>query len=31
MNEIDQLRLVHPGWRDLVEVLVVAWALYRVL
>ena len=31
MNELDQLRLVHPGWRDLVEVVVVAWALYRVL
>jgi diadenylate cyclase len=31
MNELDQLRLVHPGWRDLVEVLVAAYALYRVL
>ena len=31
MNELAQLRLVHPGWRDLVEVVVVAYALYRVL
>ena len=31
MNELAQLRLLHPGWRDLVEVLVVAYALYRVL
>jgi diadenylate cyclase len=27
----EQLRLVHPGWRDVVEVLVVAYALYRLL
>ena len=31
MNELAQLRLLHPGWRDLVEVLIVAYALYRVL
>ena len=31
MNELEQLRLLHPGWRDAVEVLVVAYALYRVL
>lgn len=31
MNELAQLRLLNPGWRDLVEVLVVAYALYRVL
>jgi diadenylate cyclase len=31
MSELAQLRLLHPGWRDLVEVLVVAYALYRVL
>jgi diadenylate cyclase len=27
----EQLRLVHLGWRDVVEVLVVAYALYRLL
>jgi diadenylate cyclase len=26
-----QLRLLHPGWRDLVEIALVAYALYRVL
>ena len=31
MNELAQLRALQPGWRDLVEVLVVAYALYRVL
>jgi len=31
MNELAQLRLLHPGWRDLVEIIVVAYALYRVL
>ena len=31
MNGFAQLRLLHPGWRDLVEVLIVAYALYRVL
>jgi len=31
MNELAQLRLLHPGWRDVVEVFVVAYALYRVL
>src|SRR5215211_9257942 len=31
MSELAQLRLLHPGWRDLVEVLIVAYALYRVL
>jgi diadenylate cyclase len=31
MNELAQLRLLHPGWRDVVEVLIVAYALYRVL
>ncbi|HTK47102.1 MAG TPA: diadenylate cyclase CdaA [Gemmatimonadaceae bacterium] len=31
MNELAQLRLLHPGWRDVVEVVVVAYALYRVL
>lgn len=31
MTELAQLRLLHPGWRDLLEVLVVSYALYRVL
>ena len=31
MSELAQLRLLNPGWRDLVEVLIVAYALYRVL
>jgi len=31
MSELAQLRLLHPGWRDVIEVLVVAYALYRVL
>jgi diadenylate cyclase len=29
--ELDQLRLLHPGWRDLLEIALVAYALYRVL
>jgi diadenylate cyclase len=28
---IDQVRLLHPGPRDLIEVLVVAFVLYRML
>ena len=31
MTELEQLRLLHPGWRDVLEVAVVALALYRVL
>ena len=31
MIELEGLRLLHPGWRDLVEVAVVAFALYRVM
>ncbi|MEP6622500.1 MAG: diadenylate cyclase CdaA [bacterium] len=31
MNELEQLRLLNPGWRDAIEVLVVAYTLYRVL
>jgi diadenylate cyclase len=31
MIELEGLRLLNPGWRDLVEVLVVAYALYRVM
>ncbi|MEP6731896.1 MAG: diadenylate cyclase CdaA [bacterium] len=31
MTELTQLRLLHPGWRDVLEVMVVAFALYRAL
>lgn len=31
MTPEEQLRLLHPGWRDVVEVLVVACAVYRIL
>lgn len=31
MNVIEQIRLLHPGWRDVIEVLIVAAAIYRVL
>ncbi len=31
MNPLDQVRLIHPGWRDVLEIAVVAYALYRVL
>jgi diadenylate cyclase len=31
VTELEQLRLLHPGWRDVVEILVVAYVLYRVL
>ncbi|MEP7000072.1 MAG: diadenylate cyclase CdaA [bacterium] len=31
MTEFEQLRLLHPGWRDALEILIVAYVLYRVL
>jgi diadenylate cyclase len=31
MSILEQLRLLHPGWRDAVEILVVSYAIYRVL
>jgi len=31
MNPLDQVRLIHPGWRDALEIAVVSYALYRVL
>jgi diadenylate cyclase len=31
MSIFEQLRLLHPGWRDLVEIAIVSVALYRVL
>lgn len=29
--QLAQLRLLHPGWRDVVQILLVAYVLYRVL
>lgn len=31
MTELQELRLLHPGWRDVLEIVLVAYALYRVL
>jgi diadenylate cyclase len=31
MSVFEQLRLLHPGWRDLLEVAVVSFAIYRAL
>jgi diadenylate cyclase len=31
MSLFEQFRLLHPGWRDIVEVLIVSFAIYRVL
>jgi diadenylate cyclase len=31
MNFVDQMRLLHPGIRDVIEVLLVAFLFYRVL
>lgn len=31
MTDVSQLRLLHPGWRDVLEIALVAYALYRVL
>jgi len=31
VNAFQQFRVLHPGWRDLAEVVIVALALYRVL
>lgn len=31
MSIIEQLRLLHPGWRDVLEIIIVSVALYRVL
>jgi diadenylate cyclase len=28
---LDQIRLLHPGWRDLLEIAIVAYILYRLL
>jgi len=31
MSILEQLRLLHPGWRDALEIVVVSFAIYRVL
>ena len=31
MNLYEQFRLLHPGWRDVLEVAVVSFAIYRAL
>ena len=31
MSVFEQLKLLHPGWRDLIEVAIVSFAIYRVL
>jgi diadenylate cyclase len=31
MTELLPARLLHPGWRDVLEILLVAFALYRAL
>jgi diadenylate cyclase len=31
VTELQELRLLHPGWRDVLEIVLVAYALYRVL
>ena len=31
MNGFEHFRLLHPGWRDVVEIALVSFALYRVL
>ncbi len=31
MSLVEQLRLLRPGWRDVLEVAIVSFAIYRVL
>ena len=31
MSVFEQLRLLHPGWRDVIEIAIVCFAIYRVL
>ena len=31
MSVLEDLRLLHPGWRDVIEILIVAVVMYRVL
>lgn len=31
MNPLEHFRLLHPGWRDMLEIALVSFVLYRVL
>ena len=31
MSVLEDLRLLHPGWRDVIEILIVALVVYRIL
>ena len=31
MSVLEELRLLHPGWRDAIEIVIVAFVVYRVL
>ena len=31
MNGFEQFRLLHPDWRDVLEIALVSFVLYRVL
>ena len=31
MNDFEHFRLLHPGWRDLLEIVLVSYVTYRVL
>jgi len=31
VSVFEQVRLLHPGWRDVVEIAIVSFAIYRVL
>ncbi len=31
MSLLEEFRLLHPGWRDVIEILIVAVVVYRVL
>ena len=31
MSILQQLRILHPTWRDVVEIAIVAYVLYRAL
>jgi diadenylate cyclase len=31
VNPFESFRLLHPGWRDLLEIAIVSFALYRIL
>src|SRR5438552_2476172 len=31
MSFFDQIQLLHAGWRDVLEIAIVSYAIYRVL